>query len=277
MAKLSQKEKAYIKRQQYKDRVKRMRPFFGDMFKASEGYDLRSPDKWTPQQKAKVTRYFRVIAPRITGDFVKKRYRKPENIRAAIEASLQERVLPGQKVAAFNVDPGEQIEIKIKDGRAAIKQAGVDRVKLPFNKAAFLADPDAEIDRVLAMTDANVFRIITGGQQQNKTLTRSDVKDEIIKLIRDYHPENIQRAQDQRPFDEWLNGLMAYPGTEKKTFSAIDRFVHKHIKIMEKKEKDRLDQLSAERQGISVATLRRRRTLRKKKKLAKKRGKKKRS
>jgi hypothetical protein len=253
-----------IRNLQYKERAKRMRGFFGDMFKAKDGYDLRKVDSWTPQQKAKVTRYFRVIAPRITGDFIVKRYRKPENITAAIQASLQERVLEGQTAAAFNVDPGEKLEIKIREGRASVKQGGIDRVRLPFNKAAFLEDADAEIDRVLAATDANVFRVITGGQQQNKTLTREDVKGEIFALIMNYRPEAIREEHGQRPFDEWLNGLMAYPGTKKKTFTAIDRFVRKHARIMEIKERNRLDQLAADRKGITVKELRRQRTLRKK-------------
>ena len=263
-----------IKRAQYKERAKRMRVLFRDEFSAKNGFDLRKVDSWTPAQKAKVTKYFRVVAPRITGDFVVKRYRRSDNLEAAVRSSLQEKLLPGQTAAAFSVDPGEDLTVKVREGKAIVARNGMRQLELMFDKAAFLSDPKSEIERVLAETDANVFRIIVGGQKQNKTLTRSDVIDEIVSLIENYSPENIRRDQGQRSFDEWLNGLIAYPGTEKRTFSRVSRFVYQHKKVMEKRERDRLDELSAERQGITVATVRRRRAARKKKK-KKKRAKKK--
>jgi len=267
----AQREKE-IKTHNYKDRAKRMRGFFGDGFKAKDGYDLRKINSWTPAQKAKVTRYFRVIAPRITGEFIVKRYRIPENREAAIVASLQEELLPGQTAAAFSVDPGEKINIKIKRGKATVKRGGIEQIKMTFDKQAFLEDPDAEIDRLLAETDANVFRILVGGQQQNKTLTRADVKDEIVRLVRKYAPENIQRDHRQRPFDEWLNGLVAYPGTQKKTYTQVEGFVRRHVSFMEKKESERLDNLGAERMNVSVKEFRRRRTVRTAQKKRGKRG-----
>jgi len=264
----------------YKQRARRMRGLFGDQFKAKDGYDLRKINSWTPAQKAKVTKYFRVIAPRITGDFVVKRYRRQDSIDAAVEASLQEKRLKGQTAVAFSIDSGDKLTVKIKrsvkiveksrvnkktgemiftDERVLVTTAnvvknGLGRVKLAFDKQAFLEDPDAEIDRVLADSSANVFRVLVGGQEQNKALTRNMVKDEIFKLIRDYSPRNIQRDQDQRPFDEWLNGLVAYSGTQKRTLSGVERYIRKHERVVAKREIARLNKLSIDHGGKGYKT-----------------------
>lgn len=257
---------ALDKKRQYKERAKRMRGFFGDEFKATAGYDLRSVDSWTPQQKAKVTKYFRVMAPRITGDFIVRRYTVPENLDAAIDASLQEKKLPGQTAVAFSVDPGEKLEIKVKRGVATVKKHGIQRIELKFDKKAFLNDPKAEIDRVLKQTNANVFQILTGGQGQNKTLTRGMVIDEIVSLIEKYPIKKAAgkgsgRGRYVRPYTDWLNGLIAYPGTKQKTLTAVDKFVKAHVVAVDKRRQDHLDSLSAKAKGISVKEFRRRRTI----------------
>ena len=265
---------AAIQKANYIERTKRMRGLFGDQFKAKDGYDLRKINSWTPAQKAKVTRYFRVIAPRITGDFVVRRYRIKENFDAALSASLQEKPLKGQTAVAFSVDPGEKLEVKVKKGRAKVVRDGFQNVKLQFDKNALIEDPDREIDRILALTNANVFRVLTGAFKQNKTLTRSNVRDELVRLIRYYDPSNIERDQGQRPFDEWLNGLIAYEGSEEKTFRGVDKFVQRHIKRMKQRERDRLDDLSAKKKGMTRAQYRRYRTIMRKKRAAKKKAKK---
>ena len=221
----------------YKDRVKRMRGLFGDQFKASNGYDLRKVGDWTPAQKAKVTKYFRVIAPRITGDFVVKRYRKPENLKAAIDASLQEGMLKGQTAAVYSVDPGEKLEVKIIKGRAKVKRDGVGEQKMIFDKAAFLDDPEAEIDRILSQTDANVFRLIVGANKQNKVLTRADIAQEIFSLIARYNEETV--LEHERTYEEWLDGLIAYPGTVKRTAAKVQKHIDKHKKLTEQRQEAR--------------------------------------
>jgi len=240
----AERKKKY-KTSQYKERAKRLRPFFKGQFAAGEGFDLRKPDSWTPAQKAKVTKYFRVMAPHITGDFVTKRYRNKENEQAAFDASLQEHRLKGQTGIAFKLsDPNEKLEIVVKRGKATIKQSGVTRVKIKFNRERFLADPDAEIDRALATTKANAFRLITGGSTQLKRLTRSDVKLELMALIKQYAPTRVRYEQGQRSYDDWLNGLIAYEGSAKKTATAIDKFIKRQERVSAVNEIERLDTLS---------------------------------
>jgi hypothetical protein len=248
------------KLRKYKERAKRMRVLFRDEFSAANGFDLRKPASWTPAQKAKVTRYFREVAPTITGDFVVKRYRRKDSLEAAARASLQGAVLPGQTAVGFSVDPGEKLDVKVRKGKAVVARNGQAEVSLYFDKAAFLEDPKAEVERVLRETDANVFRVIVGKKKQLRTLTRDDVVNEIMFLIETYHPDNVQEGQ--RTFDEWLNGLQAYTGTEKRTYSRVMRQVKEHKKEMAKRERDRLDKKAADKAGITVKTYRARRTRR---------------
>jgi hypothetical protein len=46
-----------IRNDALKEHVKKMRPYFGERFKAGSGFDLRKPDTWTPAQR-QVTRYW---------------------------------------------------------------------------------------------------------------------------------------------------------------------------------------------------------------------------
>ena len=79
----------------YMERVEKMRPFFRDVFTPDAGFNLHNIDSWTSAQKRKVTRYFRVMAPRLTGgERVVKRYRRPDHLDSAIRSSLQEEMLP---------------------------------------------------------------------------------------------------------------------------------------------------------------------------------------
>lgn len=229
---LTKKEReAAIAEYNYRDRVKRMRGIFGDQFKAKDGYDLRKFNSWTPAQKSKVTKYFRVIAPRITGPFVKKYYRRKDHLTEAIVESQQEQLLPGQTAAVFSVDdPREKVQVKFsKKKPATVVRRGIEQVSLRFDRAAFLDDPEAEVERVLDLTDANVFRIITGANLQNRTLNRNEIIDEIFKIIANYSADTP--GYQGRSFDEWLNGLVAYPGTQSKVRPKIQQIISKHAKI----------------------------------------------
>ena len=234
--------RAIIKELNYKERAKKMRPYFGDTFKASEGFDLRRPKTWTPAQKAKVTKYYRVMAPRLSHDFEVKRYRRPDKLENAIDASLQEHPLPGQTAALFSYDPGEQVEIVTEGDEVRVVRQGLDRGKIKFDRNAFLEDPEAEIQRALDATNANVFRILVGGNEQNKALTREDVMGEIFAMIDRYSVENVEEGE--RPWQEWLNGLVAYGGPKKRTKSRLSRQIEKHKKLSEQRDKERLATLS---------------------------------
>lgn len=226
-----------ISKYNLREGVKGMRPFFGDTFKASEGYDLRSIDRWTPAQKAKVTEYFDVMRPRLAGDFVAKRYRRKDHIESAVIESHQEKLLKGQKAVLFSIDPGEDLDIRFsRSGKALVSRNAVGQDTLLFNKRAFMEDPSAEIERVLAETDANVFRIVTGANESLRTFTRSDLAAHIYKLIADYGEDNVMYEWEQ--YENWLNGIVAYHGTVAKTRPKLQRQIEKHKKLSAKKRKE---------------------------------------
>lgn len=231
-----QERESAIERFNLNERVKKLRPYFGDTFKPSEGYDLRYMDEWTPAQKAKVTEYYRVMAPRLAGDYVVKRYRRKDHLRSAINEAHQEKVLKGQKAVLFSVDPGEELDVRFsRTGKALVSRNNVDQETLLFNKRAFLEDPQAEIDRVLSETNANVFRIVTGENESLRTFTRSDLAVYIFKLIQDYGEDNVEYEWEF--FENWLNGIVAYHGTVAKVRPKLQRQIEKHKKEASERRK----------------------------------------
>jgi hypothetical protein len=215
-----------IKYDDYYQRVKAMRPYFGEIFSAKAGYDLRrGPKAWTPAQKRKITRYYRVMAPRLGGgDFVVKRYRRPDHLKAAITASLQEEFLPGQRAAIFSVDKGEELQVKITRKRQVlVTRDGLDEQEFIFDRKAFLKDWKAEVERNLAQTDAKLFKVITGANKSKLTFTRAGLIDEIAGMVERYDIESIDASGfDDRFFGEWLNGLVGYKGVTMRQMKVRD-------------------------------------------------------
>lgn len=233
--------KQFSKTVAYMERVKALRPFFGDTFKASEGFNLHDVENWTPAQKRKVTRYYRELAPIIaSGNFQVKRYRKPERLNAAIEASLQEQKLPGQKVAVFSVDPGERVELewKAREREPIVKRGGIEEQKLMFDKNAFLADWKSEVERVLSQTDANVFKVVTGRFRTTETFTREAVIDRILAFMVSY-PEEMKQSKgfEDKWYGEWLNGIIAYKGV---SLSKMRTLSKAHKKEVDARRRERL-------------------------------------
>ena len=144
--------------------------------------------------KRKVTDYFRIMAPRLTGGkFVVKRYRREDHRLEAIAASLQEKPLKGQTAALFTVPQDvEKVEVRFtKTKGAVVSSRGVQTWRLLFNKKAFLDDWKAEVHRVLEAARERelarnrerrkVRRMVAGKklrdqlQKQGKPLTRAEL------------------------------------------------------------------------------------------------------
>lgn len=240
--KLNKRErKEFLRTVEYMDRVEKMRPFFGELFKPSNGYNLHEVDQWTPTMKRKVTNYFRIVAPRLEGgDFVVKRYRRKDHLDEAIAASLQEKPLKGQKAAIFTVPKGvEKIDVRFTKTRGAVvRQEGIATRSLLFNKKSFLEDWKAEVNRVLdSVPDVRIFKIIKGANLSSDTFTRTQILKEIAAIM-ELYSEELSEAEGfhQRWFGEWLNGLKAYEGVTISQMRAADR---RHKKEVQAREKER--------------------------------------
>ena len=199
-----------------KDRVKQIRPYFGYVFKPSEGYDLRDIEEWHPSKKKKATGYLLAMAPDLmTEEKVIKRMRKPERLEAMIMRSDQTEFLPGQTAAVFHVEKGRELSVDMdKRGVIDYELDGIEENELKFNVANLHKDADAEIDRVLEQTDANVFRtkLIVG--EGYDVFNRDDIRSEVHRYMQDYQrrrpKDNIEK------WDQFLRGLVAFPGETKR-------------------------------------------------------------
>lgn len=225
-----------------KTRVKQIRPYFGEMFKPVKGYDLRDVDEWTKAKVKKATRYFLAMAPDLAKpDKVVKRMRRPERLQAMIMRSDQTELLPGQTAAVFGVESGLDLQIDMdKRGNIIYRLEGIRENELKFNIAALHDDADVEIDRVLALTDANVFRVkLVVGEGYN-VFSRSEVRIEVLRYMADY---DRSRPRDNiEKWDQFMRGLVAFPGETKRAIrkeSAIERALSEARQV--EKQKKRAD------------------------------------
>lgn len=214
--------KRAIKNEENRNRVKLMRKVTGDHFSAKNGFDLRSPASWTPAQKAKVTKAFKVLAPMVsdTGqEKVYKRYRKPARLREAISQSGQEQILPFQTAAIFRAQPGQDINVTVdrKTDRVSVEIAGASHNTMRFNKARFLEDPEKEIRRVLDQTDARIFTALTGANETMVFSGKDAAARGVMTLLNAYAGRKFKNPE------EWLNGFVAYKGKRATTLEREQR------------------------------------------------------
>lgn len=232
-----------IQRRKYREHAKALRDshLFGkEMFNAKDaGIDLRmSPDKWSAEGKRRITNYWKELAPRLSGDYKVKRYYKPGRLEKAAEASLQGKLLPGQKAVAFSHDKDQDLEVEFdRYDRIHVKKGGINQDTLLFDMDEMLTDPMAEVDRILASSDANVFKIITGKNESKTGYTRQALVTQIERWIEQYHPDDPE-VDPTKTYDKWLFGLIEYPNL--KVTTRIVKRVAKHEKEVKQRGKKRL-------------------------------------
>ena len=226
---------------------------FGDLFKASKGVDLRySPDKWSPSVKARITRYAKELGPLLASPTKAKRYYRKDHLALAIEASSQERKLPGQKAALFQVDkPDEQITITFdRKHRIKVKRGKVEQIRFHFDMDAFARDPEKELARVLEAAPGKFFKFITGANQSKTTYNKSDLKAELTRYIRRYDPTETD-------IGEFMYGVIGFPGLTAK--EAVRRDVL-HAEQVQQRQHERLRELSRTKRAYTKAEQRGMRT-----------------
>lgn len=263
-------QRKLIKKALYKERAKALRPYFGDTFKASSGYDLRlDPDKWTPAQKAKITKYWRVIAPQIARPHKARYFRRKDHLQDAIIYTQQEQFLPGQTAALFAAAPDETLEVKFdKRGEVMVRRQGLDVRKVNFDMHLLLEDPAEAIQEALEeLEGATRYKIMMGPHESRGTFTRENILDGIQYFIGQYSDDEFDEYDPKsQHFRNWLGGLIGYYGRAKKIDTRI---------LLERERKDADIE---KRKGIKVERRRKARAKAKAEQRArrKKRGKKRR-
>lgn len=214
--KYSAKEaKRRIRNDALKEHVKKMRPYFGDLFKAKSGFDLRKPDTWTPQQKAKVTKYWQVIAPQAARTHKARFYKNKENLEAAVMYTQQERMLPGQKAALYALTPGETLKVKVDKGRIKVRRNSVDVAKVYFDPDLFLEDPITAGRQALAEIEgAKLYKLMFGPHESRGTYKTPDaVLRSMSFFIGQYGDDQFDAADPfSHNYKNWLGGVIGYFG-----------------------------------------------------------------
>lgn len=238
-----------IRDARYKDRVKALRKYF-DGFAPADGFNLSRFDEWKPQDKAKITRYWETMGIQIARPHAVRRYRKPEHIRAAAEFAQQDRQLKGQRAVLMPTDDPKSLEVRFtRKGEIKVKRRGVAVGKLFFNKRAFLADPISELRRVMARSDAQVFKFMNGPHESRGAYARDDLERQILMIIAEYG-DDMYSDDDRRShnYKNWLTGLIPY------SVKDADKVLKQSVKYREKADnarRARLRKKSADEYRIS--------------------------
>jgi hypothetical protein len=204
-----------------------MRPYFGQQFKPSSGFDLRYFDQWSPHMKAKITKYWRVIAPQVARPHKARYFRRPDHLEEAIAYTQQEAFLPGQTAALFAADEGEALDIKFaRDGTPRVKRQNISVEKVYFNLHLMFADPEKAIREALDQLPpgARRYKIMMGPHESRSTLHRGNIVSFVMRLLEQYGDDERYDPDDERSsyFEYWMLGLVGYYGS---TLTHVDTFL----------------------------------------------------
>ena len=227
--------------------------FAWEMFNAKDGgVDLRkSPDDWPAETKRRLTNYWKELAPRLSGEYKVKRYYKSGRLEKAAEAALQGKLLPGQKAVAFSHDKKQKLEVTFdRQDRIHVKKGGIDEDKTFFDQREFQLDAMAELDRHLAATDAQVFKIITGKNESEIGYTREALITQIERWIVEYDPADPD-VDPNKHYDKWLLGLIEYP--KLKVATRIQKRTIKHEKEVQERQRERLAERARDTRAMTKA------------------------
>lgn len=221
-------QKREIKKALYKDRVKAMRPYFGEMFKAKSGFDLRKSEEWTGAQRARVTKYWRVMAPHVAKSHKARYFKREDHLREAIAYTQQEAFLPGQRAALFAAEESEALRVKFDSrGAIAVKRQGVEVDKVYFDVKGFMEDPEAEIQKAIeALPDSKRYKIMMGPHESRGSFNKESLPDAIRFLLSKYSDDEVYDPLDlnSQYYQNWLLGLVGYKGrTEQSTEKFLKR------------------------------------------------------
>lgn len=238
-----------VKRERYKRQAKKLRATnaFGDLFDAKSGADLRrNPDNWPSHVKARITRYSKELGPLLASETATKRYFRPDHLEKAIDASPQERALPGQKAALFIMDdPADNIEISFtRRHEIKVQRNGITEQKMFFDPDSFIADPVAELERVLDSAPGKFFKFVMGANESKNVYNRDSIVDELERYIERYDPT-------EKDIGSFMYGIKAYPGL--RAARPLVKQSEKHAGQVRERQRERWRQKSAQQRELTAA------------------------
>jgi hypothetical protein len=198
---------------------------FADGFDAKDGYDLRRVDEWTPAQKAAVTRLYRHVNHLAARPFKIYKTKNKKRLRSVQEFSQHEYYPKKLKVAFVPVgDPSDKIKIKVRGDVVSMKEKNVLISKIPLDSKELLRDPKATIEMAIANRPEKSFAIQAGKYEIQGTHSRSQIADEVLKLMNKYSADRFDKNNSSSHyFGNWMGGLVAYKFDKLRDKEELDR------------------------------------------------------
>lgn len=241
-----------------------------DGFNANDGYDLRKIAKQgrkalTNYKYRKLKRFWNIVRETTRRPYVIKRPRKASRLRTLQEVSQHQDFPKGLKVAFLPADPDMRTEIKWnkKDQITKLIQHTTEgnkivRYDLPFDRVALATDPIKEISRILNMSNAEQFIIMSGEHLMfNEGGPRSYVKKRVIDLMNKYDVDKHDCDPDDPNssyFGNWLHGVVGFEFKNILDFqdyrSEYAREINKQKDLRSRNRNKRIKALSRERRRL---------------------------
>jgi hypothetical protein len=234
-------------------------------FSAADGYSLKNIDKWTPAQKAKITKYFKELDQLTAQPRYLFKSRNPEEMAKAKRVSGQDPKYKF-KVAFLPYTPekskktGEYIKPKItftKDG-IRIRQRKYSKIEIPLNKVRLAQDHEKEILRAIKANapKASRFAVRAGVNEMPGTGDMPNIIRKVGELMNKYDgvtplPKGSGNKGDgpqHHKWDQWLHSLIGYEipdFTQDKFKDAVNAFdkARRELQLKRRAERKRIQRM----------------------------------
>lgn len=200
---------------------------FADGFDVADGYDLRKINDWSPAQKAKVTRMFKVVDKLTSRPYQVYKSRDPRRLKQVQKAAQHDEFPRGLKVAFVPTSAqAERVKVKVsKTGKVKFKQGSIAREIIDFENYGYspeqlAIDPVGVIRDVTTRAPANRYKIQAGEHEVNQgssirgmgsSWTADKLPIAISKMINQYSADRFDpEDKNSSYYGNWLFGVVAY-------------------------------------------------------------------
>lgn len=223
-------------------------------FEASDGYDLRRIDEWSPSQKRRVREYYKRMHGLLAQEKIVVRPRNKGNLDALQDAfhgdvpSKQFKVafvpyttpkgLPGAKKGAP--------KIRYLESGVSVDAGAYERLFVPFNKRALVKDTQKEIRRVIdSMPGARLFFVQTGEFQTLNGESARSLTEKVIRYMSLYDgvkqlPRSSGNSGDDPRYHhwkQWLNGVVGFIFSKRLDVSRIQKQIIQGMQAAKERRK----------------------------------------
>lgn len=200
---------------------------FAKGFEASEGFDLRKIEDWTPAQKRKVTKMFALIDELTARPFTVYRARDTKRLEQVQKAAQHPYIDKNLKVAFIPVNRKQPVKVRInKKGQVTFKQGNVARIPINFSDygitpADLALDTKQAVKKIVKAVPAKRYRVQAGEFECNEMYSAGiigsafvgdELPEVIEKLVNKYSSENGYDPEDSNSswYGNWLFGVIGY-------------------------------------------------------------------